>query len=183
MHLKPYLRKESDVIILKIYHGSTFIVEEPSLEILNYKTDFGKGFYTTTDFEQAKRWTKIKKERVKREQGDKSVNQYINIYEYTENEDLNILNFEEATEQWLKFVFKNRQSDELVHQYDIVIGPVADDNLYQVLVGYENGVYDMQETIKRLKTYLLVNQISFHTLKSLECIKYIETVEVGEENE
>lgn len=85
--------------------------------------------------------------------------------------------------RWVKFVFKNRQSDELVHQYDIVIGPVADDNLYQVLVSYENGVYDMEETIKRLKTYVLSNQISFHTLKSLECIKYIETIEVGEDNE
>ena len=41
----------------------------------------------------------------------------------------------------------------------------------------------MEETIKRLKTYVLSNQISFHTLKSLECIKYIETIEVGEDNE
>ncbi len=71
---------------------------------------------------------------------------YFNIYEYTENRDLNILNFENATEEWLKFVFKNRQSDELVYQYDIVIGSVADDNLYQILVSYENGIYDMEET-------------------------------------
>ena len=119
------------------------------------------------------------------EEENKEINlkRYINIYEYKENKDLNILNFEAATEEWLKFVFKNRQSDELVHHYDIVIGPVADDNLYQVLVSYENGIYDMEETIKRLKTYLLSNQISFHTLKSLECIKYIETIEVGDENE
>lgn len=119
----------------------------------------------------------------KRRKKEKSLKRYINIYEYTEDENLNILNFKEATEEWLKFVFKNRQSDELVHQYDIVIGPVADDNLYQVLVSYENGVYDIEETIKRLKTYLLSNQISFHTLKSLECIKYIETIEVSEEDE
>lgn len=169
---------------LKIYHGSTFIVKQPNIEILNYRTDFGKGFYTTTDIEQAKKWTTIKKKRLEKEDNDnKDIHQYVNIYEYTENKDLNILNFENATEEWLKFVFKNRQSDELVHQYDIVIGPVADDNLYQVLVSYENGIYDMEETIKRLKTYVLSNQISFHTLKSLECIKYIETIEVGEENE
>ena len=71
----------------------------------------------------------------------------------------------------------------IINKYDIVIGPVADANLYQVLVSYENGIYDMEETIKRLKTYILSNQISFHTLKSLECIKYIETIEVGEEDE
>ena len=69
---------------------------------------------------------------------DKNVNvhQYINVYQYTENNELNILDFKQATEEWLKFVFMNRQSDELVHKYDIVIGPVANDNLYQVLVNY-----------------------------------------------
>lgn len=168
---------------MRIYHGSTFLVEKPNLEILNYRTDFGKGFYTTTDMEQAKKWAKIKKGRIEKTERSEELHQYINIYEYKEDKDLNILNFTEATEEWLKFVYKNRQSDELVHQYDIVIGPVADDNLYQVLVNYENGVYDMEETIKRLKTYLLSNQISFHTLKSLECVKYIETIEVGEGNE
>ena len=172
-------KAEREMIRVKIYHGSLFIVEKPNLEILNYRTDFGKGFYTTTDINQAKRWTKIKKERMKEE----NIKRYINIYEYEENKELNILNFESATEEWLKFVFKNRQSDELVHQYDIVIGPVANDNLYQVLVSYENGIYNMEETIKRLKTYLLSNQISFHTLKALESIKYIETIEVGEEDE
>ena len=46
---------------LRVYHGSTVIVKKPNLEILNYRSDFGKGFYTTTDIEQAKRWTNIKK--------------------------------------------------------------------------------------------------------------------------
>lgn len=168
---------------MQIYHGSIFVVDKPNLEILNYKTDFGKGFYTTQDMEQAKRWTNIKKKRIEKENNSKNIQRYVNVYEYIENKDLNILNFETATEEWLKFVFKNRQSDELVHQYDIVTGPVADDNLYQVLIGYENGIYSMEETIKRLKVYLLSNQISFHTLKALECIKYIKTIEVTDKNE
>lgn len=164
---------------MRVYHGSTFIVKEPNLEVLNYRTDFGKGFYTTSDIEQAKKWTKIKKER----DGNQNLKRYINVYEYTEMKNMKILNFENATEEWLKFIFQNRKSDKLIHQYDIVIGPVANDNLYQVLVNYENGLYDIDETIKRLKTYVLQNQISFHTQKSLECIKYIETIEVGEKNE
>ena len=49
---------------MRVYHGSTFVVEKPNLEVLNYRTDFGKGFYTTTDIEQAKRWTVIKKKRL-----------------------------------------------------------------------------------------------------------------------
>jgi len=169
---------------MRVYHGSTFKVEKPNLDILNNRTDFGKGFYTTTDIEQAKKWSKIKKKRLEKENSNNEIKQYVNVYEFMENDKLNILNFNDATEEWLKFVFKNRQSDELVHQYDIVIGPVANDNLYQVLTGYEDGIYNIEETIKRLKTYLLSNQISFHTLKSLETIKYIETIEIrGDENE
>ena len=174
--------KES-VILMKVYHGSTFIVEKPDLEIINNKTDFGKGFYTTTDIEQAKKWSRIKKKRLEKENSSNEIKQYVNVYEFSKNDNLNILNFEEATEEWLKFVFKNRQSDELVHQYDIVIRPVANDNLYQVLVGYENGVYDISETIKRLKTYVLSNQISFYTLRAIDTIEYIKTIEVGDENE
>lgn len=81
---------------LRIYHGSIFVVEKPNLEVLNFRTDFGKGFYTTTDLKQAKRWSGIKKKRL--EKGNR-IKQYVNIYEYTENNNLNILNFEEATEE------------------------------------------------------------------------------------
>lgn len=164
---------------MKLYHGSTFIVKEPNLKILNNRTDFGKGFYTTTDIEQAKKWARIKRKRLNLEEDNIEIKQYVNIYEYTENKDLKVLNFMEATEEWLNFIFKNRQSEKLVHDYDIVIGPVANDNLYQVLAGYEDGIYNIEETIKRLKTYLLSNQISFHTLNALKCIKYIETIEVN----
>ena len=87
------------------------------------------------------------------------------------------------SEEWLKFVSTNRQRDSLFHQYDIVDGPVADDNLYQVLILYENGTYNVSEIIKRLKTYVLSNQIFFHTKESLDTLKYIETIEVEDEDE
>ena len=163
---------------MKWYHGSLFIVKEPNLERLNNKTDFGRGFYTTTNLEQAKKWVKIKEKRLLEKVNTQKVEKYINIYEYTENPNLNILDFEEATEAWLKFVYTNRVSNDLTHEYDIVKGPVANDNLYQALEGYEDGIYTMEETIRRLKTYLLADQISFHTQKALECIKYIETIKV-----
>ena len=125
------------------------------------------------------KWSKIKKKR----KNDNSVKRYVNVYEYTPNNNLNILNFKSATEEWLKFVFINRQSDNLLHEYDIVEGPVADDNLYQVLLMYENGTLNVLETIKRLKTYVLSNQLSFHTCDALNTLKYIETIEVDDEDE
>ncbi len=168
------------MIDLKIYHGSTVIVEKPNLEILNYRTDFGKGFYTTTDIEQAKRWTKIKKERMEEERKDNNIKRYINIYEYTEDEELEILDFLEATEEWLDFVYTNRKSKKLLHDYDIVKGPVADDNLFATLRLYERNYISKEDTIRALKTYKLVNQISFHTPKAIDTIKYLGTEEVKE---
>lgn len=165
---------------LKIYHGSTVVVKNPSLDILNFKTDFGKGFYTTTDFEQAKRWTKIKKERLEKEKQSQHLKRYVNIYEYFENKDLKILDFSEATEKWLDFVYENRKSEKLLHDYDIVKGPVANDNLFATLRLYERNYISKTETIRTLKTYKLVNQISFHTDKALKTLKYIGVEEVEE---
>lgn len=165
---------------MRLYHGSICIINRPNLEILNYKTDFGKGFYTTTDYEQAKKWSKIKKQRL---DNQFNVSKYVNVFEYVEKVNLKILDFESATKEWLQFVYNNRQSNKLIHDYDIVKGPVADDRLYQVLAGYEDGTYDEDETIKRLKTYVLSNQISFHTEIALSCLIYIETIQVGDNDE
>lgn len=85
---------------MKLYHGSTVIVEKPSLEILNHRTDFGKGFYTTTDINQAKKWTNVKKKRILEENKNDNIKRYINIYEYIENVNLNILNFEGTNEEY-----------------------------------------------------------------------------------
>ena len=162
---------------MKIYHGSTFIVKEPNIEVLNFRTDFGKGFYTTTDYEQSKNFVRIKITRLQKKNIMIKAG-YINIYEYTENKDLRILNFQEATEEWLDFVFSNRASKSLQHTYDIVKGPVADDKLFGTLQLYEEGEYTKEEALRRLETYKLVDQISFHTPNALQCIKYIKTEEV-----
>lgn len=117
---------------MKVYSGGLEIVSNPSF---NFRTNFGKGFYTTTDLDQTIKWSKIKEKRL-RENG----------FEYNEDSNLNILFFQDADQKWLEFLFSNRQSDLLLHQFDIVKDPVANDNLYQVLVNYENDVYDIQET-------------------------------------
>mgnify|MGYP001059775645 CR=1 FL=1 len=154
---------------MTVYHGGYTPVKHPEIRAGRNTKDFGTGFYCTVIKEQAQRWAKRYDDKI------------VSIYEVRLNTHLNIKEFKDMTDEWLDFIIDCRSGKP--HQYDIVIGPVADDNLYQVLVSYENGIYDMEETIKRLKTYILSNQISFHTLKSLECIKYIETIEVGEEDE
>ena len=61
------------------------------------------------------------------------------------------------------------------HDYDIVYGPVADDSVYTQFTLYEGGIISMPTLIQELKTYKLVDQYLFHTKKSLQAIKFVES--------
>lgn len=100
---------------------------------------------------------------------------YINKYEFDferAKKNLNIIVFEYAEEKWLDFICANRNR-KYVGDYDIVIGSVADDKVYRVIVEYENGDVDKELALKRLKTETLCDQILFHTSESLKYLKFI----------
>lgn len=94
---------------MKLYHGSSFEVENPKIVTSGFYKDFGYGFYCTNIEKQAKRWAMTR--------GKKHI---VNVYNYNENENLNILKFDEMTEEWLDFVIACRKGTE--HSYDIVEG-------------------------------------------------------------
>lgn len=158
-----------------VYHGSTQIINCPQLIESDRYLDFGKGFYTTTNLEQASRWATIKQKRTAAEVA------YVNIYELDDNLlsnlNLSILVFPEANSEWLEFVTGNRRGNPL-HKYDIVKGAVANDTIYQTLVLYEAGAYTVEETIARLKVHRLFDQISFHTERALKEITFQKTISV-----
>ena len=87
---------------MKLYHGSSVAVHEPKILIPGRTLDFGKGFYTTTDFEQAKKWAQNKK-RI-----EKSENSIVSVFvvddDFLENKDFKIMNFIKANEKWLDFI-------------------------------------------------------------------------------
>ena len=104
---------------------------------------------------------------------------YISRYDFDiekAESELKIIRFDKADKEWLDFVSANRKgkSQEI---YDIVIGLVADDGVYEIVRYYEIGVYDLEETLKRLKVEELYNQVLFHTEKSLTYLKFIGTEE------
>ncbi|MCL2290529.1 MAG: DUF3990 domain-containing protein [Bacteroidetes bacterium] len=154
-----------------LYHGSTEIVENPKIITSDNFLDFGYGFYTTTSEEQAHRWAKIKRNRIK------SIDAYLNVYKIDErifSDNLfSILRFENPSREWLRFVIDNRRG-EAMHNYDFVYGPVANDTLYRTFTLYESGVLTLEETIRRLKVSELFDQLSFHTEKALENLKFKE---------
>jgi len=151
-----------------LYHGSDVIVKKPKILKSNRYLDFGAGFYTTGNKKQALRWAKKVAKRNDTEQF------FVSIYEFNERDafkDLQVLKFERPDKKWLDFVLKNRNGKK-TDEYDIVTGPVADDNVYLSIRLFETGVLSEEETIKRLKIRRLYNQILFHNEKSLRYLKY-----------
>lgn len=161
---------------MKLFHGSTEIVESPKLLETQRFLDFGNGFYTTTNQNQAERWAVVKQNRMPNQ-----VKAVVSIYRLSKTvfsgKLFNIKEFTKADEHWLDFVFQNRKGT-LTHHFDIVLGPVANDTLYATLTLYEAGVLTKAETIKRLKVHKLFDQISFNTEKALSQVIFLDSYEV-----
>lgn len=156
-----------------LYHGSNVVVKTPRLIEQNRFLDFGNGFYTTTNKEQAKNFAK----KVVARKGGKAI---VNIYEIDENisNNLKVRKFNEPNEQWLDFVAKNRSGIYSKDKYDIIIGAVANDDVYKTLQLYLNGVLTKPQALDTLKIKKLFNQYTFATEKALLVLKFINFEEV-----
>lgn len=159
---------------MKLYHGSTVAVRKPSLRPGRQNADFGKGFYTTSNPEQAERWAHIKQER---EDAPRAV---VSVYEFDEallgSPDWNIRQFTGADEAWLYFVTGCRKSRG--HDYDLVLGPVANDKVFTTVNLFESGVFSAEAAILQLKAYKTYDQMSFHTDRTIGTLRFVEAYEV-----
>ncbi len=154
-----------------LYHGSNVAVNKPRIIASDRKLDFGTGFYLTSSLEQAQRWAELTT--IRRNSGSKIVS----VFEYNEESDMffKIKRFEKADKDWLVYVSNNRRllnTDE----YDIVIGPVANDKTSPVISLFFAGLYDVEETIKRLMPQKLKDQYAFKSQKAIECLIYKEVI-------
>jgi hypothetical protein len=157
---------------LKLYHGSNEQVIFPDVTIGRSPLDFGRGFYVTTSLEQAKNWAARKAARSGI--GVPIINIYESPDDFINSKELLIKQFFEPSAEWLDFVVVNRNEEYRGKKYDIVCGPVADDNVIRVIRMYMNETYDKEEAIKRFKTEKLDNQILFATEKSLGFISFMK---------
>lgn len=159
-----------------LYHGSTMAVRKPIVSRGRGKTDFGKGFYTTTSREQAEKWAQIKRDRM----GDEA-HAIVSVFELDDavlnNPAYRTRHFDGATAEWLDFVVGNRRG-EVHHNFDLIMGPVANDKLYATITLYENGILDANSAIEQLNTHQLFDQLSFHTTKACKLLTFVETFEL-----
>lgn len=153
-----------------VYHGSIYDFNLIDLDKSNGYRDFGNGFYTTVLYSQSQDWAL----RNKRRSLNKKAYVYTFMYDYWKNGNLKVKEFTSCTNEWLDFVIKNRKSKILIHDYDIVLGPVADDNVNETLDLFQSGVINKESALERLSFTKTSNQISFHTKKAVECLTLIE---------
>lgn len=159
---------------MKLYHGSTVTVRRPNIQKGRKATDFGRGFYTTTSFEQAKKWALLKKNR---EQSNMAV---VSVYEVPDNileGKFVVRHFSGATKEWLKFVVDNRKGKS-TKRYELVMGPVANDQLYATIRLYEQEVITANAAIEMLKTHKLFDQLSFHTERVVSLLRFVEAIKI-----
>ena len=159
---------------MRLYHGSIVEVRKPGLRFGRSKTDFGKGFYTTTQAEQAENWSKIKQDR------SKAPKRVVSVFEIDDavlsNPGLKIREFHGVDEAWLEFVVDSRKG--LTHEYDLVFGPVANDKVFTTVNLYESGVLSAPAAIAQLRAYKTYDQLSFHTKKVIGALRFVEAYEV-----
>lgn len=152
---------------LVVYHGSCFEFDAIDLNKSHNRGDFGKGFYTTVLREQSQEWAYRLALR------EKKKSYYVYEFLFEENLDLNVKRFDTLNEEWLEFIKENRSKGGLQHSYDVVIGPVADDNTMATVQLYISNILTAEEAINRLRYSKVNNQVSFHTLKALEYLHMV----------
>ena len=160
---------------LDLYHGGEMPVKEP--QVVSPKAvrplDFGSGFYTTTSQDQARKWIGIRLRQHAYETG--IVSHFTVDRNALVESGLKMLVFNGPEEAWFDFVMDNRHTAGFSHDYDIVMGPVANDNVYETLTLFEDGIITKAEAVVRLKTYKLVDQVLFHTEAALKFLRFVDS--------
>lgn len=150
---------------LIVYHGSCSDFENIDLSKSHDRRDFGKGFYTTILQEQSKEWAyRLSLREKKREY-------YVYEFLFEEVSTLKVKRFDRLDEEWLEFIKSNRSKGGLQHNYDVVIGPVADDNTMETVQLYIANILSAKEAVERLRYSKVNNQVSFHTKRALQYLK------------
>ena len=148
-----------------IFHGSNVIVEKPQIIISGFYKDFGYGFYCTNLEKQAKKWALTKR-------GDS----YVSIYKYQPTEELKVLSFPIMTDEWLDFVVACRRG--IKHDYDIVEGPMADDQIWDYVEDFMEGAITREAFWVLAKFKYPTHQIVFCTQESLRTLKFERSIQL-----
>lgn len=131
---------------MKLYHGSNVKVDQIDIGKSRPAKDFGRAFYLSAEKEQAVEMAQFKVETFG---GDVVVNSF--EFDESSLDTLKFLCFESYTEEWAKFVLANRNSADMLHDFDVVYGPIANDKIGRQIFNLQAGYIDFETFIKRIQ--------------------------------
>ncbi len=154
---------------MRLYHGTNMEIKAIDLNQSRIGKDFGLGFYLTTDRNVAFR------------QAERKFVQYgegnVRVYEFEVDEEtlrtLNVLIFEEYSLEWAQFVLKNRKNRtrKQVHNYDVVIGPIANDVVGYQIRRVEEGIISEEQFLEEIKFHTVTLQYLFATENAVRLLQ------------
>ena len=144
--------------MMTVYHGGYQPIHQPETRKERNTKDFGTGFYCTIIKEQAQRWAR---------RYDSGI---VSIYDVVMNMNLKIKEFKEMSEEWLDFIIECRSGKS--HDYDIVIGAMADDQIYNYISDYMDGTITREQFWVLAKFKYPTHQIVFCSNEALKCLRY-----------
>ena len=154
---------------MKLYHGTNCNFETIDLHLCSPNKDFGQGFYLTDIYKQAE-YMALRKTR-QAGVGEPIVLEFEFDEKLLRSKDFQVRRFEKPSESWAKFILDNRHGDGYVHNYDIVIGPVADDGVALQLRRYTENLISMRNLVKELTYRKLNRQYCFCTERAILKLK------------
>ena len=156
-----------------LFHGSNIEIDIIDLNKCKPYKDFGKGFYLTEIPEQAEKMAR----RVARIFGGTPCVTYFEFdTSALTSRGLSVRIFEKPVKEWAVFVINNRNREfadiadtecNLDCKYDIVTGPIANDDLALLFRQFSRNMINMEELVRGMKYKQLTNQYSFHTEKAI----------------
>ncbi|GHT31369.1 hypothetical protein FACS1894214_2620 [Planctomycetales bacterium] len=156
---------------MQVFHGSYKKIIEIDLAMCRPNTDFGQGFYVTNIRTQAEFWAK-------RSGRSRNTDGIITEFVYYENKGndcgLEVKKFADYNEEWLDFIVRNRNPETAApfHRFDIVEGPVANDDVAGRIADYLEGEIIKTDFLKELTYHKPTHQICFCSLQSLQLLVY-----------
>jgi hypothetical protein len=158
--------------MMKLYHGTNIDFKEIVLGKCKPNKDFGRGFYLTDIRQQALDMA------VRRCDFEKSGSPFVQEYEFDESlltsGELKVKRFDEVSGEWAEFVFANRKSKgKSVHEYDIVVGPIADDGVVFQLNLYQQHLITLEQLVQGLRYRRLNRQYYFGTSLAISKLKRV----------
>ena len=148
-----------------LFHVSDTVIDKPELESTRAYTDLGKGFYLSSSCgDDLKSFFKFKAQ---------GKNSFISSFLFDEDNlnQLNVLKFDDYSENWLDFILNCRNGLD-TSNYDLVIGGVANDKVFNTVELFFDGLIDKAEAIKRLRFEKQNIQLCFRTQPALSFLTF-----------